>query len=49
MFTVTTMTMRTANLVTPAVTTDAVSIAAIDMERTLALKRDQVILDERFI
>ena len=35
MFTVTTMTMRTAKLVTPAVTTAAVSIAAIDMERTL--------------
>ena len=49
MFTVTTMTMRTAKLVTPAVTTAAVSIAAIDMKRTLALKRNQVILDERFI
>ena len=49
MFTVTTMTMSTARLVTPAVTTAAVSIAAIDMERTLALKRDQVILDESFI
>ena len=35
MFTVTTMTMRTARLVTPAVITAAVSIAAIDMERTL--------------
>ena len=35
MFTVTTMTMRTAKLVTPAVTTAAASIAAIDMERTL--------------
>ena len=35
MFTVTTMTMRTAKLVTPAVTTAAVSIAAIDMKRTL--------------
>jgi CRP/FNR family transcriptional regulator, anaerobic regulatory protein len=35
MFTVTTMTMRTARLVTPAVTTAAASIAAIDMERTL--------------
>ena len=46
---VTTMTMRTAKLVTPAVTTAAVSIAAIDMERTLALKRNQVILDEHFI
>ena len=31
MFTVTTMTMRTAKLVTPAVTTAAASIAAIDM------------------
>ena len=30
-------------------TTAAVSIAAIDMERTLALKRNLVILDERFI
>ena len=49
MFTVTTMTMRTAKLVTPAVTTAAVSIAVIDMKRTLALKCDQVILDERFI
>ena len=29
------MTMRTARLVTPAVTTAAASIAAIDMERTL--------------
>ena len=35
MFTVTTMTMRTAKLVTPAVTTAAASIAATDMERTL--------------
>ena len=35
MFTVTTMTMSTARLVTPAVTTAAASIAAIDMERTL--------------
>ena len=35
MFTVTTMTMRTARLVTPAVTTAAASIAAIDMEQTL--------------
>ena len=36
MFTVTTMTMRTAKLVKPAVTTAAVSIAAIDdMKRTL--------------
>ena len=35
MFTVTTMTMRTARPATPAVTTAAVSIAAIDMERTL--------------
>ena len=35
MFTVTTMTMRTARLVTHAVTTAAASIAAIDMERTL--------------
>ena len=38
-----------ARKVTPAVTTAAVSIAAIDMERTLALKRDQVILDDSFI
>mgnify|MGYP001517085000 CR=1 FL=1 len=30
-------------------TTAAVSIAATDMERTLALKRNQVILDESFI
>ena len=35
MFTVTTMTTSTAKLVTPAVSTAAVSIAAIDMERTL--------------
>ena len=35
MFTVTTMTMSTARLVTPAVTTAAASIAAIDMEHTL--------------
>ena len=49
MFTVTTMTMRTAKLVTPAVTTAAAIIAATDMERTLALKRNQVILDESFI
>ncbi len=35
MFTVITMTMSTAKLVTPAVTTAAASIAAIDMERTL--------------
>ena len=35
MFTVTTMTMRTAKLVTPAVTTAAAIIAVIDMERTL--------------
>ena len=35
MFTVTTMTMSTAKLVTPAVTTAAAIIAAIDMERTL--------------
>lgn len=35
MFTVTTMIMSTARLVTPAVTTAAASIAAIDMERTL--------------
>ena len=35
MFTATTMTMRTAKKVTPAVTTAAASIAAIDMERTL--------------
>ena len=35
MFTVTTMTTSTAKLVTPAVTTAAASIAAIDMERTL--------------
>ena len=35
MFTVTTMIMSTAKPVTPAVTTAAVSIAAIDMERTL--------------
>ena len=49
MFTVTTMTMRTAKLVTPAVTTAAAIIAATDMERTLALRRNQVILDESFI
>ena len=49
MFTVITMTTSMARKVTPAVTTAAVSIAAIDMERTLALKRNQVILDERFI
>ena len=49
MFTVTTMTTSTAKLVTPAVTTAAASIAAIDMKRTLALKRNQVILDESFI
>ena len=35
MFIVITMTMSTASLVTPAVTTAAASIAAIDMERTL--------------
>ena len=35
MFTVTTMTMSTVRLVTPAVTTAAANIAAIDMERTL--------------
>ena len=35
MFTVITMTTSMARKVTPAVTTAAVSIAAIDMERTL--------------
>lgn len=35
MFTVTTMAMSTARIGTPAVTTAAASIAAIDMERTL--------------
>ena len=42
MFTVTTMTMRTAKLVTPAVTTAAASIAAIDIQKEQLFSPEQL-------
>ena len=42
MFTVTTITMRTAKLVTPAVTTAAASIAAIDIQKEQLFSPEQL-------